>query len=64
MLFRSVGESPEEFARGILRLLDDPQERERLGANGRRAVETWLSWDALGGLLLGAYDDLASGAPV
>jgi glycosyltransferase involved in cell wall biosynthesis len=44
-----------EFARLVARLLDDPAERERLGALGRERVRTALSWTRSRETLLEAY---------
>ena len=38
-------EDPAAVAAGIVRLLDDEGLRARLGAGGRRAVETYYNWD-------------------
>ena len=38
-------EDPAAVAAGIVRLLDDDALRARLGAGGRRAVETYYNWD-------------------
>jgi phosphatidyl-myo-inositol dimannoside synthase len=38
-------ENPEAVAAGISRLLGDDALRERMGAAGRRAVETYYNWD-------------------
>lgn len=40
-------EDPAALASAIRRLVDDPAEASRLGANGRRYVESHLSWPAL-----------------
>lgn len=40
-------ENPAALAAAIRRLADDPAEAARLGANGRRYVESHLSWPAL-----------------
>lgn len=40
-------EDPAALAAAIRRLVDDPAEASRLGANGRRYVEAHLSWPAL-----------------
>jgi phosphatidyl-myo-inositol dimannoside synthase len=38
-------EDPAAVAAGVVRLLDDAALRQRLGAAGRRAVETYWNWD-------------------
>jgi glycosyltransferase involved in cell wall biosynthesis len=43
------------FACAISGLLDDPDERARMGALGRRRVEESLSWDRSKERLLEAY---------
>jgi phosphatidylinositol alpha-1,6-mannosyltransferase len=37
--------APEPIAAGIVSLLRDPERRRRMGAAGRRAVETYYNWD-------------------
>jgi sugar transferase (PEP-CTERM/EpsH1 system associated) len=50
-----IGSTPEEYAAHILRLLSDPEERERLAENGHRFVHERFDWDraaeALEGLI-------------
>ena len=38
-------EEPAAFADAICRLLADPAAAQRMGQNGRRAVETYFNWD-------------------
>ncbi len=38
-------EEPAAFAEAICRLLADPAAAQRMGQNGRRAVETYFNWD-------------------
>ncbi len=38
-------DDPVAIAAGIIRLLHDPELRRRMGAAGRRAVETYYNWD-------------------
>ena len=40
-----VADDPTAFAQCVIRLLKDPDERRRIGANARRAIETNYSWD-------------------
>ena len=42
--FLTEGEDPAAIARTVARLLDDEALRSRLGAGGRKAVETWYNW--------------------
>jgi glycosyltransferase involved in cell wall biosynthesis len=57
------GNDAADLARGILTLLDDPGMRERMGACGRRRVESELAWRHEAPKLLAAYEALfASGA--
>jgi glycosyltransferase involved in cell wall biosynthesis len=48
-------DDPAAFAEAIAKLLDDAQERERLGALGRERAEASLGWDASEKALLAAY---------
>jgi glycosyltransferase involved in cell wall biosynthesis len=44
-----------DFARSLMRLMDDPQLREKMGAFGRKRVETDLAWSHSVASLLSAY---------
>jgi glycosyltransferase involved in cell wall biosynthesis len=48
----------EWFAKLIAELLDDPEQRQRMGTIGRRRVEEALSWEVSRGNLLTAYEEL------
>jgi len=37
--------TPEEWIDSVIRLMDDPIERWRLGGEGRRYVEAFHAWD-------------------
>ncbi len=43
----AVAGSPAELASTVLRLLDDPEQRDRLGRNGRKFVEENHCWDEI-----------------
>lgn len=47
---------PLDLAAKIVELLDDPERRKRMGAFGRRRVETTLAWHHQAPKLLAAYD--------
>jgi phosphatidylinositol alpha-1,6-mannosyltransferase len=38
-------DDPAAVAAGVADLLGDPERRKKLGAAGRRAVETYYNWD-------------------
>ena len=42
-----VADDPQEFARGIVRILDDPTLASRLARNGRSMVEAHYSWPSV-----------------
>ncbi|MBP8131966.1 MAG: glycosyltransferase family 4 protein [Candidatus Hydrogenedentes bacterium] len=50
---------PEAIAGAVLRLLRDPEEAARLGANGRRIVETKYNWEREEERLLGVFSSIA-----
>lgn len=49
---------PEDVAAAIRRLMDDPQEARRMGANGRESVETTYNWSVEERKLLQLYRDV------
>jgi alpha-maltose-1-phosphate synthase len=53
---------PEKFARdlaaGINRLLEDPDKCRRFGNAGRRRVEEFFSWSAIGQKTIRLYEEL------
>jgi phosphatidylinositol alpha-1,6-mannosyltransferase len=55
-------ESAEAVARAVARLLDDPALRTRLGAAGRRAVESHFNWDRVTRELVQLGHELGAGA--
>lgn len=44
-----IADQPEDFTRAVARLLDSPEERERLAAAGRRLVEERYDWQEIAG---------------
>ena len=55
-----IADAPADFAAAVLRLRHDPELRGRLGAAGRRLVESRYGWDALGAQLHASLQMLAS----
>jgi glycosyltransferase involved in cell wall biosynthesis len=51
----------EEFAKAIVRLMDDPAERARMGEYGRNRVSEELAWQHTSKNLLRAYEWLLNG---
>jgi glycosyltransferase involved in cell wall biosynthesis len=51
---------PQAHAEAILYLLDHPDEAQRMGENGRRAVEEKYNWESEGRKLLRLYEELLS----
>ena len=51
-----VADNPDDFAKHIIRLLDDAQLRKEIGRAGRRYVETYHNWNDLAMNLEGVYD--------
>lgn len=49
-----------DFAKAILRLIDNPEERQRMGSLGRSRVENELAWEHVSKNLLGAYEWLSA----
>ncbi|MCB1494704.1 MAG: glycosyltransferase family 4 protein [Bauldia sp.] len=62
----SAGESslyatdPDDFGDKVVALLDDPEQRARMGQIGRERVETVLAWSHEAPKLLALYDELLS----
>ncbi len=51
-----VADSPQHFSSEVLRLLDNPKLRSRLGHAGRGLVERQYNWSVLGAQLRQAYE--------
>ena len=56
-----VADGPAAFAAAILRLLDDPALRQRLGENGRNYVLRCHDWDAVAAQLESIYREVSDG---
>ncbi len=55
-----VGDSPEAIANHILDLLASPEKRTRIGAAGRKYVETYQTWDRSVSILENMYADVGN----
>lgn len=55
-----VASKPEDLARAAVRLIDDNDEAERLGAAGRETFITSLSWSRVSEPLIALLDELAA----
>lgn len=55
-----IADTPVDFAAQIVRLLNDPELRQRLIVNGRRLVETIYDWGVISQRLLQVYEDTES----
>lgn len=53
--------NPQQLARAIRSLLEDPENARRMGENGRRAVESTYNWNVEEAKLLGLYRSLLAG---
>jgi len=56
-----VADGAEAFAHHVLRLLDEPHLRERLGNAGRRYVEAHHDWNVIVDRLAGIYEEARAG---
>jgi glycosyltransferase involved in cell wall biosynthesis len=54
-----VADTPEDFSRSVIDLLQDPELQERLSGNGRRLVEQKYDWQVVLGELDKIYQGLA-----
>lgn len=51
---------PRDIARAIEFMQKNPEQRKKMGENGRRAVQELYNWEAESGRLLGVYRELAA----
>lgn len=58
-----VDDTAESVAAGILRLFDDPELAQKLGANGYRAIQEKHSWKHRAGDLLALLESLSDHEP-
>lgn len=54
-----IADDPSAFASAVVRLLRDPDERFRLGTNGRRLIEEKYSWESIYPILDAAVETIA-----
>jgi glycosyltransferase involved in cell wall biosynthesis len=50
-----IGDTPREFARAVLRVLEDRALRQQLGEQARHTAEQEYSWKVIGRNMIGAY---------
>jgi glycosyltransferase involved in cell wall biosynthesis len=55
--------NPEQIAKAIDKLIRDPERAERMGQNGRRAVEERYNWGAEERKLISFYDNILGPSP-
>jgi glycosyltransferase involved in cell wall biosynthesis len=53
-----IAEKPEAFAEAILALLENPQQRQRLGENGFQFIRQSHDWQQIAGQLVALYQSL------
>ena len=58
-----VRDAPDEFADAVVSMMRDPAARARIGAAARRTAEQRYDWEAIGGPMLQAYDEVLSRPP-
>ena len=63
-LYSSTHNQVADFANKLLWLLDNPEERKRMGEFGRRRIEAELAWEYSVDHLLAAYERVFSKKPV
>ncbi|MCX8052393.1 MAG: glycosyltransferase family 4 protein [Armatimonadetes bacterium] len=52
-----IADSPEDFAKAVIDVLNDPNLARELGRKGRELVEREYSWEVVGSRLLSLYSD-------
>jgi phosphatidylinositol alpha-mannosyltransferase len=62
-LMISPAESVERFAEGLMYLIERPEERERMGREGRRTAVTEYAWSRIAERLEGHYLGLLEWGP-
>lgn len=56
-----ISDGPDEFARSVIRILEDSETRLRLGEAARETAERLYSWEVVGNSLCELYSELAAG---
>jgi glycosyltransferase involved in cell wall biosynthesis len=54
-----LADSPDDFAQAVTSLLEDVQQRQKLGAAGMRYVQENYDWSVIAPRLLRVYDEIA-----
>lgn len=55
-----LADNSQDFAEGVIKLLRDEKECQRLGKNGRKLVEAKYDWSVIGNRLLEVYERLTN----
>ena len=53
-----VSQEPDSFAKSVINLLDDPDQRHRIGQSGRKYVEEHHHWGSIAAQLEGIYHEV------
>ena len=56
-----IADSEAAFAEGVIRLLQEPAERQALGARAQQVVRKYYDWSALIPCLLRIYQEIGLG---
>lgn len=54
-----IAGNPKEFADRVIELLNNEQQRKRIGANARRLIEEKYSWEKMTDMLNDAFQEIA-----
>jgi glycosyltransferase involved in cell wall biosynthesis len=57
-----IRDDPAEFAAAVVQVLSDHHLRDRLGREARKTAEEHYAWRAVGGKLVGFYQELLAAA--
>ena len=58
-----LAQTPSDFAEQVIRLIENPDFRQKVGISGRRYVEEHHQWAKIAGLLEGVYHEVICTRP-